>query len=193
LRRLRRGKFVVLDGPSSAGKSTIATELLRDKALDLQFVKRYTTRPPRPGDEVEGNYIFISMERFRQMEERGEFAEVRHFEFGISYGLPLSGVDEVLASGSNAMAIISLGNAERIRQHYPDCIAILITAPLDDIHERLQARGMEEEKIAERLINATDATKFAKYYNYTVNNKTGHLTEVVTDLKRAIGRYLEDD
>lgn len=186
-----RGRLVVLDGPSSAGKSTITSLLFQEEGLGLEFVKRYTTRDPRPGDDVEGNYIFVNHEQFQTMEDRGEFIEVRHFQFGMSYGLRFADIDDVLDQGKNALAIISLGNVDLIREHYTDAIGVFVTAPLADIEARLRARGADENKVQERLENASKATQFEHRYDYVVVNKEGKLTEVIEELIKYLHRELD--
>jgi guanylate kinase len=178
--------LIVLDGPSSVGKSTIVAALLQYPELDLQFVKRYTTRPPRSGDQEEANYIFTSMDHFREMERADAFIEVRHFEFGMSYGLPFRETKETLSAGPNALALISLGNAPAVRRHYPDCLTVLIVAPLATIEQRLRSRGIEEAKIRERLDNARTADTLRASYDYVSENKDGNLMATVEVLAEVL-------
>jgi guanylate kinase len=189
---INSSRLIVLDGPSSVGKSTIAARLTNVPELNLAFVKRYTTREPRPGDLEEGNYIFVSRSAFTEMERRREFVEVRHFQFGMSYGLPFSEIERVLASGRNALAIISLGNAEKIRRHYNNAITVLITAPLRTIELRLRNRGLDESKIEERLANASKAAEFSPHYDYVVVNDEGKLDEVLSSLSGLLKERLDN-
>ena len=62
----RRGRLVVLAGPSAVGKSTVV-RLLRSRVPDLYFSVSATTRDPRPG-EVDGeDYHFVGRDEFDRM------------------------------------------------------------------------------------------------------------------------------
>ena len=70
----KRGKLLVLSGPSGCGKGTVLRELMRGRE-DMAFSVSATTRAPRPG-EVDGeSYYFVSKETFQDMIQRGEFLE----------------------------------------------------------------------------------------------------------------------
>ena len=61
---MKKGKFIVISGPSGVGKGTICNKLIDD--LLAEYSVSYTTREPREG-EVDGvNYNFISKEDFEK-------------------------------------------------------------------------------------------------------------------------------
>ena len=92
----RRGRLVVLSGPSGVGKSRIRQGLIQRTAA--RFSVSATTRSPR-ADEVDGrDYQFVDRPAFEAMVAENrllEWAEV----FGNFYGTPLGPVQEALAAG----------------------------------------------------------------------------------------------
>lgn len=119
----------------------------------------------------------MTTDQFEELEQQGAFVEVRHFQFGMSYGLSTNDINDTLTTGANALAIISLGNIDKVRRLYPDAIGVFITAPLDIVESRLRARGLDESMIQERLNNAANATKLAAAYDFVVVNDEGRLVE----------------
>jgi len=70
----RSGLLLVISSPSGAGKTTLARRLAGE--FELHFSVSYTRASPRK-DEVQGkDYHFVSRERFAQMVEGHEFAEM---------------------------------------------------------------------------------------------------------------------
>src|SRR5690606_9191476 len=63
----RRGRLVVLAGPTAVGKGTVSS-FIRENHPDTHLSVSATTRSPRPG-EVDGvNYFFVSDEEFDRLE-----------------------------------------------------------------------------------------------------------------------------
>lgn len=183
-------RLVVLDGASATGKSSIARLLLGHVELKLHFVKRYTTRDRRPGDEEEANYVHVSTATFDSMEREGAFIEFRHFKFGMSYGLAKVDIETILGAGQNALAIIDLGNIECVRRHYPDAVGIMVIAPLEELEARLRARGLSEDRVQERLENARTTESYVHLYDYVLVNDHSELQSAVEKLRRILMREL---
>ena len=69
----KKGKLIVISGPSGTGKGTVCAQLLTDKMND--FSVSMTTRSPREG-EVDGkDYYFVTREEFERNIEAGNFLE----------------------------------------------------------------------------------------------------------------------
>lgn len=175
--------ILLIDGCSASGKSSFKNALLQDTGLDLQYVKRYTTRKPRPDDAGNDDYIFISEPEFEAMVEAGEFAEYRHYLFGMAYGLRTDDLREVTESGRNALGLMNLGAVDMARNSLPDATIVLIDAPLKAIETRLRNRGYHtEEQISERLENARSVREFKSKYDFVVRNEDGEFESAYQSL-----------
>lgn len=70
-----KNKVVTITGPSCAGKTTFAREMV-SVYKNMEIVPTYTTRPLRDDDS---NYIQVTEEEFKKAEEAGEFIETNYF------------------------------------------------------------------------------------------------------------------
>ena len=67
-------KVIILSGLSGSGKDHTA-KLLSGKKV-VKYIKRYTTRPKRDGEDA---YFHISDKSFNSMMKRGEFIEISKY------------------------------------------------------------------------------------------------------------------
>ena len=91
----RRGRLIVISGPSGTGKTTICNELLR-RLPGSRWSVSATTRPIRPNEEPDRNYHFIGREEFERRQEAGGFLETAEY-LGHWYGTPVRPLDEATA------------------------------------------------------------------------------------------------
>ena len=73
----KRGKVVVISGPSGVGKSTICHRLC--EMIPAEFSVSVTTRPPRPGEQNDRDYHYVAAAEFARLRDTGgllEWAEV---------------------------------------------------------------------------------------------------------------------
>ena len=93
----RRGKLIVISGPSGTGKTSICNALL-DRLPKTEWSVSATTRPRR-GNETNGAaYSFISREEFERRREGDGFLEWADY-LGELYGTPLAPVTKALDAG----------------------------------------------------------------------------------------------
>jgi len=181
------GRLIVIDGASCSGKSTVVRHILQLPGLDTAFAKRYTTRAPRPGDEAEDNYHFVTQDKFRHMVETGKFIEHKDYLFGMSYGLPRKETLDLLSRHDFVLALIDLGRFDMVKQALPEAFGILLTVPIDTIERRLRKRGTStEEQIAERLENARLAFSYAPKYDMVLDNDDGKLDGVISTIAESL-------
>jgi predicted adenylyl cyclase CyaB len=183
----RPGALFLLDGASCSGKTTLARRILSDPELGLTFVPRYCTRMPRPEESSQSDYVFVPRDLFAGLAASGALLEYRDFEFGMSYGLPWELALRPLLAGMDALAVMNLGNVQRVKSVLPEAVTILVDAPLEAIRKRLIARGSNtREQIEERLANAETVASLRSYYDYVVTNDEDMLEQAELTIREII-------
>jgi len=168
----RKGKVVIVSGPSGVGKSTICEEVV--KRLDNIYLSVSVTTRPRSEGEVDGHdYWFISEQEFQERINKGlllEHAEV----FGHLYGTPKDKVEEAMRAGKTVILEIDVQGAKQARAIFPDAVMIFILPPTErDLVERMDHRGRDAADAAEeRLSGASSEIAAAwQYYKHMVINE----------------------
>ena len=179
----RKGKVVIVSGPSGVGKSTICKEIVM--RLDYVFLSVSVTTRPKSETEIDGeDYWFISDKEFQERIDKGlllEYAEV----FGNLYGTPKDKVEEALQADKVVILEIDVQGAAKAKVVYPDAVMIFILAPSEkDLAERLNHRGREAGEIAEERLNGASAEIAAawQYYEHMVINE---------DLQQAVNECVQ--
>lgn len=172
---VRDGKLVIISGPSGAGKSTVVKQLLATCPLPLMLSVSATTRDPRPGEQHEVDYFFVTREEFAKRREAGEFLECKEvFGGGEWYGTLSSVVTAGLADGKWVILEIDVEGAMAVLQQRPDTITIFLhPGSVDELERRLRHRGTESEQSIERRLEvARREMTFIPRYRYEVINDT---------------------
>ncbi len=179
----RKGKVMIVSGPSGVGKSTICKEAV--KRLNNVYLSVSVTTRPRSEAEIDGeDYWFISEREFQERVDKGlllEYAEV----FGHLYGTPKDKVDEVLQAGKSVILEIDVQGAKQAKRTYRDVVMIFILAPSQkELAERMKLRGREDIETAQgRLDEAgTEIAAAWQYYEHMVIND---------DLQQAVSEVVQ--
>ncbi|MGK8512539.1 guanylate kinase [Nocardia asiatica] len=149
----RKGRLVVLVGPSAVGKSTVV-RCVRERLPDLVFSVSATTRAPRPG-EVDGlDYRFVSRAEFDAMIEAGELLEWADIHGGLQRsGTPAGPVRAALAEGLPVLVEVDLEGARSVRRAMPEAILVFLAPPSwEELVARLTSRGTESPEVIERRL-----------------------------------------
>lgn len=150
---VRRGRLVVLAGPSAVGKSTVV-RVLRERLPELVFSVSATTRAPRPG-EVDGvDYRFTSRDEFQRMIDEGELLEWADIHGGLQRsGTPAGPVHEALNEGKPVLVEVDLAGARAVRAAMPEAVLVFMAPPSWEVLvDRLTGRGTESPDVVERRL-----------------------------------------
>jgi guanylate kinase len=180
------GQIIVISGPSGSGKTSLV-KLLLERNPSLRRSISATTRPPRPRERDGRDYHFMSLERFKEGIESGEFVEWAVYD-GNYYGTPKKTIDEAISRGEDILLTIEVQGADQIRRLYPDALLIFILPPSPELlRERIKRRGSEsEEEIERRLQIARDEISRIDIYDFFVVNQEGGLEKAVEEVERII-------
>jgi guanylate kinase len=149
----RRGRLVVLAGPSGVGESSVVREL-RAMYPDLWFSVSATTRAQRPGELDGVDYRFVSAAEFDRMIADGELLEWAEIHRGTHRsGTPRGPIEERLAAGLPALVEVDLQGARELRRAMPEALLVFLCPPSwEALVERLVGRGTESPEIVERRL-----------------------------------------
>ena len=142
------GAFVLVVGPSGAGKDTLIDIARRTLAGDprVVFARRTVTRAAAAED-----HETMTPEAFDAAERAGAFA-LSWRSHGLAYGIPAS---VVAAAAAGAVVVINASRAviaEAVRIA-PRVVVAHVTAPLPVLAARLAARGRETAADIERRLS----------------------------------------
>src|SRR5690554_6870003 len=165
------GNIFMIVAPSGAGKSSLVNALLRDDT-EIMLSISCTPRTPRPGEENDKHYRFISIEQFEAMrdaEQLLEWAEVH----GNFYGTPRDRVDQALAKNQDVLLEIDWQGARQVSKYYPEAISIFILPPsIEALETRLIKRGQDAPSvITRRLLAAGSEISHAPECQYVIINQ----------------------
>lgn len=166
----KEGMLLLFSGPSGVGKDTVL-DIVLNKDKNLQKSVSLTTREIRE-NEVDGkDYHFISTEEFENMISQGQVLEFAKYGSNL-YGTPKAPVDKWLSEGKTVIMKIEVQGASKIKELYPDSVAIFILPPsMKELENRLRSRGTEnEDDIKKRLDIAREEVKRSKDYDFIVIN-----------------------
>ncbi len=161
---------VVISAPSGAGKTTLIKKLLSDNP-NLEFSISTTTRKMRSEEKPKRSYNFVTIEEFKGMIEKDEFAEwaLVHNNY---YGTTKKEIDRIFSIGNIPIFDVDVQGGKILKIKLGNPVLIFIIPPsLKILEERLRTRKSEsEESIKIRLKNAIDEMKEFENYDYIVMN-----------------------
>ncbi|MEK8071689.1 guanylate kinase [Rhodococcoides navarretei] len=181
----KRGRLVVLSGPSGVGKSSVV-RLVRSALPELVFSVSVTTRSPRPG-EVDGqDYHFVSADEFDRMIADGELLEWASIHGGLQRsGTPAAPVEAALEAGSPVLLELDLAGARAVRVSKPEALLVFMAPPTwDDLVSRLVGRATEESAATERRLETARVELAAQneFDTVVVNTDVDHSCEQLVSL-----------
>jgi guanylate kinase len=165
-----RPLLLVLSSPSGGGKTSIARQLLADRA-DVGYSVSATTRPPRPGEQDGRDYHFLTRAEFERRVGAGEFLE--HAAYGGNlYGTLRDEIERIFAAGKHAVLDIEVEGARQIRRTVPDAVQVFVLPPSGgELVRRLEGRRTEDRAaLRSRLDRAEEELAAVGEYDYAIVN-----------------------
>ena len=170
----RRGLMYVLSSPSGAGKTTITRVLLEDNP-DVAVSISATTRPRRAGEVHGRDYLFVGVDEFREMIDRGDMLEHAKV-FDHYYGTPRVPVEKALAAGQDIIFDIDWqGTQQLFELAAEDLVRVFILPPSRGaLEKRLLNRSRDtlesDEQIRGRMAKSADEMSHYTEYDYVIIN-----------------------
>jgi guanylate kinase len=185
--------LVILTAPSGTGKTTVASQVLRDDDA-LSFSVSHTTRPIRDGEADGVDYHYVDDEAFDAMVAAGAFAEWAHVHKR-RYGTSHAEIARIRDGGHDVLLDIDPQGGVQLMATYPNAVTIFMAPPsMDELGRRLRGRGTEgEEQLSVRLGVARDEIAYAPKYSYLVINDeveraAGAIASIITAERARTGR-----
>lgn len=152
---MKPGLFVLVVGPSGAGKDTLLDGARAHAACArrFHFARRVITRPAgSPGEDHDSQ----SEADFVQREAQGGFL-ITWRAHGLSYGLPAA-LRDVLDAGGHVLANGSRAVVAELARRVPHLVVVEVTAASEVLAQRIAGRGRESsEQVLQRLARKADA------------------------------------
>jgi guanylate kinase len=166
----RRGIMLVLSSPSGAGKTTIASRLLKDPGVEISI--SHTTRMKRKGEKDGKDYLFVDRQTFTRMRDQDSFLEWA-VVFDNYYGTTRKPVEEALAAGRDVLFDVDWQGARKLRESAKnDVVTVFILPPsAAALEERLRTRAEDAEAVVKRRMRgASNEIQHWDEYDYVVVN-----------------------
>ena len=182
-----KGRFVMIIGPSAAGKTELVKALLARVPGSARLVTM-TTRPQRPG-ELEGvDYHFVDRAEFERRIAAGDLLE--HAEvYGNLYGQSKEVLESSLLAHPYVFGIIDVKGAKALKAIMPEALAIFIDpGSLEDLSARLRTirAGISEAELEKRLATAAEEMASAAAFDAIIQNAPGRFEETIEQAIRLL-------
>ena len=172
--------ILIISGPAGSGKTTLCERLLAEFPERVERVVTTTSRLPRPGERDGVDYHFLPPDAFEKRILEGAFIESAKVH-GRYYGSQKAHVLEMLRNGRDLLLNIDVQGARSflkepaITATLPGRLRTVFIKPasLQQIRERLQGRGADnEEEIARRLLTADREIAVAEEFDHVIVSGT---------------------
>ncbi len=189
------GKIIVISGPTGSGESAITKKIL-ELVPNMERMITVTTRGPRPHEQNDVDYHFVSVDDFKQMIAEDAFLEyIKVPNRDVYYGTIKADVESKLNAGIHLIGNLGWPGHESFSKLYPRRVLSIFIQPdnLDVIKERLVQRDptISAEEVDKRLHNAEREMGEAKHYDHVVVNSDGQMDKAVSEIKKLIENFIK--
>ncbi len=163
---LKRSSIVVLVGPSSSGKSKLATNFLAEND-NYQKLPSYTTRDITA---IEDNqwYNYVSVEEFRSMCDSGEIFQSTMYA-GHGYGSKKEDIQRILADGKRVLTTMDICGAMSLKTHFKNVTTVFIKREKKALMANILRKNSSIEDKVNRLVALEYVEKNAALCDYIIS------------------------
>ncbi len=181
------GVMIILSSPSGAGKTTLVKLLSENNNFEVSI--SHTTRNPRPNENHEKDYFFVSENEFQRLIKNEEFLEYAKV-FRNYYGTTRTPVIDKLNKGKNVLFDIDWQGADQIKNKKMDykLITFFILPPSKEVlFQRLSNRDMKDKLIAEERMKQfeRDVLHWINYDYVVINDNIDNCYNKIYNLIEA--------
>mgnify|MGYP002552709347 CR=1 FL=1 len=140
-------EIVFIMGKSASGKDRIYRELSEDKALGLNKITMYTTRPLRSGEAEGREYHFVDDDTAKRLENENKIIEIRCYDtvFGVwKYFTADDG--QIDLKNGNYLGIGTLESFQKMKNYYGKDSVIPIYIEVENGERLIRAIRREQEQ-----------------------------------------------
>lgn len=189
-----KNKIIILTAPSGAGKTTIKTRLLTNMAQRLSFSVSATTRMIRTGEMDGVDYIFISVDDFKEKIDNNQFVEWQMVYPGMYYGTTVDEMKRIWSEGKTPLLDIDVKGALNVKKMFGNQAMVIFIEPpsINILKERLMRRGTEsKEHINTRIKKANEEMEYRNSFDKVIMND--NLVKATSEVEKIIEKFIGDD
>ena len=162
----RESDIVVLVGPSSTGKSKLATRILAEMS-EFEKLPSYTTKDPTALEENKW-YNYVSLDSFREMCESGEMLQSTMYA-GHGYGSKKDDIDKILASGKHVLTTMDICGAMSLKTQFKNVTTIYIKRDKRSLMANIINKNSSVEDKVNRLVALEYVDKNSALCDYVIS------------------------
>ncbi len=175
----------VFTGTSGSGRKTVAR--ITGERLGWVPVRSCTTRPPRSPDQPDGDYHYVSRERFAEWELGGKFVQTAEIDKN-KYGVLSQELESAMSGNHKVYLVLNREGAATLKRLYGErVVRIFIYVDKHTVRERLESKGVRYEVIEHYLDHYTEEVTYRKMCEHVFENVD--LNRTVEQLCEAMKSY----